>query len=169
MAKVFTPYETGKTVATVFFTKDDMWLVAGTGALQAYNGANLATYRVTGTEKGTLGLYVATVPTPLVLPAEFNWITQDTSTGAIVGVGTVTLNAAGVEETSTSLAQLVRDFQEADRYIDTAVSGQWKLVLIKKGTGGLGVGTELLRANLYDVLGSPITNTSTVLGRSISP
>lgn len=62
----------------------------------------------------------------------------------------------------------VRDLLEADRYIDTNQT-PWQLVLIKQGTGGLGVGTELLRQELRDVNGVAVTSTDTVLGQSITP
>jgi hypothetical protein len=38
---------------------------------------------------------------------------------------------------------------------------------MQKGTGGIGVGTELLRKSLFDVSGGNIGNTTTVLGRQM--
>jgi hypothetical protein len=68
------------------------------------------------------------------------------------------------------------DLMEADRYIDTTTdTGHWALVLIKKGTGALGVGTELLRQPLYDIDGANYHPTYSgadslkQLGRSVSP
>ena len=68
----------------------------------------------------------------------------------------------------TTLA-LCRDLLEADRVIDTTVA-PWDLVLIKKGSGTLGQpgAVELLRQNLRDVNGGPITNTNTILGQSVT-
>jgi hypothetical protein len=62
-----------------------------------------------------------------------------------------------------------RDLLEADRVIDISVV-PWDLVLIKKGTGSLGQpgAVELLRQNLRDVNGAPITNTNTILGQSVT-
>ena len=54
---------------------------------------------------------------------------------------------------------------EADAYIDTGVT-PWDLVLMERGTGGIGVGVELLRKNLKDVSGTDITNTTTVIGQA---
>lgn len=47
------------------------------------------------------------------------------------------------------------DLPQADRLIDKTDTSQWDLVLIKKGTGNLGVGVELLRQELFDVDGNP--------------
>jgi hypothetical protein len=75
---------------------------------------------------------------------------------------------AEVQLTAVDTAD-VRDLVEADRVIDTTVS-PWALVLIKKGSGALGApgAVELLRQKLYDVTGGGVTNTSTILGRSIT-
>jgi hypothetical protein len=54
----------------------------------------------------------------------------------------------------------------ADVLIDTSTT-PWAIVWIAKGTGGIGVGTELLRKRLFDTTGSNIGNTTTVLGRQM--
>jgi hypothetical protein len=64
----------------------------------------------------------------------------------------------------SSAVSLLDDLFESDRIIDAAAS-PWDLVHIKKGTGGLGVGTELLRQQLKDVAGTGITDTATIVGR----
>jgi hypothetical protein len=65
--------------------------------------------------------------------------------------------------------RLLKDLLEADRYVDTTVT-PWALVLVKKGSGALGQqgAVELLRQKLRDVGGAPITNTSTILGQSVT-
>lgn len=62
----------------------------------------------------------------------------------------------------------IKDLLEADRHIDTATT-PWQFVLTKKGTGGPGVGTELLRQDIKDVSDSNITATTTVIGRAVTP
>lgn len=54
---------------------------------------------------------------------------------------------------------------EADLYIDTTVT-PWAEVHMLKGTGGIGVGTELLRRRLYSTGGSSLTSTETVVGQA---
>lgn len=54
---------------------------------------------------------------------------------------------------------------KADQYIDTSVD-PWNVVYIRAGTGGLGVGVELLRKRLYDAAGAALTSTNTVVGQA---
>lgn len=58
----------------------------------------------------------------------------------------------------------VFDLLEATLWIDIAVT-PWALVHIKKGTGALGTGTELLRQTLKDTAGVNITTTTQVIGQ----
>lgn len=53
---------------------------------------------------------------------------------------------------------------EADQIIDTSVT-PWALVYILKGTGGIGVGTELLRKRLHNTAGANLVSTNTVVGQ----
>lgn len=62
---------------------------------------------------------------------------------------------------AASLAELL----EADRYIDTSVT-PWALVLMRKNSGGPGVGVELLRQRLLTETGANVTSISTFVGRS---
>jgi hypothetical protein len=61
----------------------------------------------------------------------------------------------------------VQDLMEADRYIDITAS-PWQLVLIRKGTGSLASGVVLLRQNLLNKDGEPISSISTFVGRSVA-
>ncbi|HEX3725835.1 MAG TPA: hypothetical protein VHV08_06315 [Pirellulales bacterium] len=80
------------------------------------------------------------------------------------GAGQIALDGSG-----NVSSQMIRDLIEADRVVDTTVA-PWALVLIKKGSGALGQpgAIELLRQKLYDVTGGGITNSNTILGRSIT-
>lgn len=72
-----------------------------------------------------------------------------------------------MEGASTKLT-FIRAILEADIYIDTGVS-PWAIVFMTKGSGGIGVGTELLRQRIYDTGGTGITDTDTVPGRQVAP
>lgn len=76
-------------------------------------------------------------------------------------------NATAVGEIQNGLATAaallnVQHSVEADKVIDTAAS-PWAEVWIQRGTGALGVGTELFRKSLYDSAGTGITDTTTVV------
>ncbi len=90
------------------------------------------------------------------------------SAGGLPTVGT-SANQIALDGSGNVSATAVKDLLEADRVVDTTVT-PWALVLIKKGSGALGQpGTvELLRQKLYDVTGGGVTNTNTILGRSIA-
>lgn len=68
------------------------------------------------------------------------------------------------EANQTTLAALSK-LANADLIVDTTVT-PWALVFIENGTGGLGVGTELLRQPLKDVTGANITATDQIVGRA---
>lgn len=65
----------------------------------------------------------------------------------------------------TEIASIL-NLLEADLYIDTATT-PWDLVYIERGTGGLGVGTELLRKALKSTAGANIGDTTTVIGQAV--
>lgn len=99
-------------ISTVVFTAEDItgkYLVASTGAVEAYNGAHLANYRVAMTESGEAGRYTATFPTPLVLPNTFHILAKDTalSGNQAIGGGDLILDANGNEVTTVDLTQVV--------------------------------------------------------------
>lgn len=73
--------------------------------------------------------------------------------------------AASVAQTGDVVK--IQHLLEADRYIDTSPT-PWQLVLIKKGTGALGVGTELLRQDLQTESGGNVTSISTFVGQQVS-
>jgi hypothetical protein len=54
---------------------------------------------------------------------------------------------------------------EADQYTDTGVN-PWAVVYMVRGSGGIGVGTELLRRRLYSVAGAPLTSADTIVGQA---
>lgn len=54
---------------------------------------------------------------------------------------------------------------EADLYIDTSVT-PWAEVHMLKGTGGIGVGTELLRRRLFSTGAANLTSVDTVVGQA---
>jgi hypothetical protein len=88
---------------------------------------------------------------------------------------TTPLDAGGVRTavglSTANLATLIAattDILEADNYIDTTPT-PWQLVLIKKGTGVLGVGTELLRQNLKDETGTNLNTINDFAGQLVSP
>ena len=70
-----------------------------------------------------------------------------------------------MDSNSTKLATL-KKLLEASKVIDTG-SSPWALVYLERGTGGLGVGTELLRQELTDVNGDPITSIATFVANSV--
>lgn len=54
---------------------------------------------------------------------------------------------------------------EADLYIDTSVV-PWAEVHMLKGTGGIGVGTELLRRRLFSIGAESLVSVNTVVGQA---
>jgi hypothetical protein len=92
--------------------------------------------------------------------------------GAIPTTGTganqIQVNGSGAISNVVNVVSC-QDLLEADRVIDTTVV-PWALVLIKMGSGTLGQpgAVELLRQNLRDVNGGPITNANTILGQSVT-
>jgi hypothetical protein len=97
-------------------------------------------------------------------------------TGFTPASDTITFAPAATQAVGTNSYEIIPassiqtaiDFLEADRHIDTTQT-PWDLVLIKKGTGALGVGTELLRQELKDTGGANITDTNAVVGQSVTP
>lgn len=100
--------------------------------------------------------------------------------GSSGGLASHTITQGTATAVATMLADLVnggrldlifdriQDLLEADRVVDTGVT-PWALVLIKKGSGALGVGTELLRQPLYDTNGAGLTSKNSVVGKATSP
>lgn len=119
----------------------------GNAALQSLIGAQPSAEQIRqeidahSTALGAIALGVAAIPTSNPSAADIR---------------------AEIDSTSTVLDQ-IRKVVEADVVVDTGTS-PWELVFIERGTGGLGVGTELFRKALTDVAGSGVTSTTTVIG-----
>lgn len=62
----------------------------------------------------------------------------------------------------------LRDLLESDKAIDRTTE-PWQLVLIKRGTGPLGTGQELMRQDIRALDGSPLTDENTIPGRLEAP
>jgi drug/metabolite transporter superfamily protein YnfA len=75
-------------------------------------------------------------------------------------------DAAKTAATQASVTS-INDLIEATKWIDTSTV-PWALVYIRKGTGNLGTGVELLRQSLYTASGANITTTDDVIGRSVA-
>ena len=58
----------------------------------------------------------------------------------------------------------IEKIAEADTFIDTTQT-PWELVFIERGTGVIGVGTELFRKTIKDTAGGNITATTAVPGQ----
>jgi|GEM_PF-1746401 len=119
----------------------------GNAALQSLIGAQPSAEQIRqeidahSTALGAIALGVAAIPTSNPSAADIR---------------------AEIDSNSTVLDQ-IRKVVEADVVVDTGTS-PWELVFIERGTGGLGVGTELFRKALTDVAGSGVTSTTTVIG-----
>jgi len=76
----------------------------------------------------------------------------------------LTLTAATFQTASIANSSL-EALAVADEYIDTTTDPtHWARVKIKRGTGGIGTGTELLRQPLYDTSGNPLNSNSVIVG-----
>lgn len=87
------------------------------------------------------------------------WI--DTEIASIKAKTDLIPAAPASEATLTILSKLLH----ADLAIDTTVT-PWALVYLENGTGGIGVGVELLRQPLKQVTGANITATDQIVGQS---
>jgi len=65
-------------------------------------------------------------------------------------------------------AATIAKLLQADRLLDTSTT-PWQLVLIERGTGGIGVGTELLRQDLKDEDGNDISSINDFIGQQVCP
>lgn len=78
------------------------------------------------------------------------------------GIDGVNLNAAAQASITA-----ITDLLESSKVIDTTTD-PWEVVFLRKGTGGLGTGVELLRQSLSNVDGDGITSTDEVIGGSVA-
>jgi hypothetical protein len=98
-AIVTVPYDADESTEIVLFNDAGQWMIISSGAVEAFNQAHLAQYLLVGTAVGTglaAKVYAHTVPTPAVLPARFNYIAFDVTTGDVIGGGEIAFSAAGV-------------------------------------------------------------------------
>lgn len=89
---------------------------------------------------------------------------SDTITFAPATTQAITTNT--YEILPASSLETIINYLEADLYIDDSVT-PWAHVLTKKGSGGPGAGTELLRRELLDTSDANITDTTTVIGSAV--
>lgn len=74
----------------------------------------------------------------------------------------------GGNHTTANTPGLLLQLLDADLYVDTSTT-PWAMVYMRKGTGGIGIGTELLRQSLKSTAGVNLTSTDTVVGQAIAP
>jgi hypothetical protein len=113
-------------------------------------------------------LYETTVSDSLV--GFYNAIVVDTSDNLIA---TYHIELADTEDIHRCgdvavQVQALRDLLEADVYVDTTAA-PWQVVWIKRGTGNISTGVELMRKDIKDVTGAGITSTEIVMGRLVQP
>lgn len=89
------------------------------------------------------------------------------SVGSVTGsVGSVVGNVGGTVTGLVTSITALYNLSQADLYIDTGVT-PWAEVKMSVGTGGIGVGTELLRKRLFSTAGANLTSTDTVVGQAV--
>jgi hypothetical protein len=121
-------------------------------ATDALNAYNPPTRTEATSDKDAILTAVGDVPTNAEFEARTLVAASYATTSALATVDTVADNV---------LALL-----NADKFIDKNVT-PWALVYIAKGTGAIGVGTELLRQEIFDVDGGNLTATTTIPGRLV--
>lgn len=162
--------------AVVSQTGDSFALIgtAGVGltAVSDTSGTTTLLSRLTGTRATNLDRLDASVSS--VAASVWTTLTSSISTSGSFGLKiknwVLGTDNKALISTDAGNGGPLYDLLVADRYIDkTTDPTAWALVLFKKGTGLLGVGTELLRQPLYDVNGVALNSTTTVIGRSVAP
>jgi hypothetical protein len=147
----------------IVFSSGTTYLPTAGGALEAHSGT-ATDYHVSAASsvllEGTVNRHSFTVPTPSVLPVSLDFVILDIVAHAVVGNGSINLAPGGSEYTE-------HDLMVADLYTDTSVS-PWARVLMKKGTGGIGVGVELLRQSMSKASGAAVSVETHVVGRAVS-
>lgn len=90
-------YLTGKTVKLQLQNiEDEKWLLAtgiNAGQQEAYNASNEALYNISMTEIGAKGIYIAVIPTIIVLPGRFRGYAIDSN--IVIGMIFITLDENG--------------------------------------------------------------------------
>lgn len=128
---------------------------------------------VSGTGAGQSAIITGYVGATNVATIDGTWaVTPDATSLYVIMIGAVSVLAASqsfyAPATVAALATVATNVSnclalvQADEYTDTGVN-PWARVLMVRGSGGIGVGTELLRQKLYDSAGAAITDTTTVI------
>lgn len=157
--------------ATIISHVDDL-----ENRLTAVRAANLDNLDATVSSRLAAGSYVApdnvsiqTIETVLAgITSLADWLRAIVRQDAADPAAKAEINAGGgtYDEQQHSLvrAASLAELLEADRYIDTTVT-PWALVLTRRGSGGPGVGEELLRQRLFTETGANVTSIDTFVGR----
>lgn len=159
-------WTTGKTCkGIVLNAAGQVWTGSGNN-FESFTDANIANYVFAFTEQGTAsGVYCGSFPAAITTPGQYTVIAYELAAATIVigdrKIRVGTISWSGSKEADSA------DLQQADRYIDTAVT-PWALVFIKKGSGNLTTGTELLRQGLKSVADVNIADITTPVGRSVA-
>lgn len=140
---------------------------ADTTLFETYLTANLTLtkYAIALTEQGTAsGMYGLTFPTAIPagiysVVAKYRASTNPAESDLTAGAGDVQWDGTAIVPVST-----ISNLAQADMYVDNGVV-PWALVWMKKGSGGIGIGVELMRKRLADVTGANLTSTATVVGQ----
>ena len=157
------------TIATLA-SQTSFTLTAGSADNSAYAGCMaIIEDASTAAQKATALISAYTGSTKTVTlaadPAIFTMATTDIVTiieTGIRGLMDRVITGHSVANSAGKMLQLL----QADLYVDTSVT-PWDLVYMVKGSGGIGVGTELLRQNIKNTAGSNLTSTDTVVGQLV--
>jgi hypothetical protein len=151
---------------------DSQWWNLGTEAFQTYNESNIANYGVTGAvEIGTLGLYTIELPTTAddSFPAtrsQYNIVIWQLAASSLAAGDLVFLGPSSVWYDGVAQFDPYLDLAMADEYLDNA-GEPWAVVKMKRSSGGIGVGTELLRKELFTIGGVEIVSATVPWGQAV--
>jgi len=112
---LYTKGQTTTLYATLHDSTGNVWVEASAGTFEAWNAANLATYKITLTENGTnSGVYLGTI-TGLTTAGKYTAKAWDAVDAVIGGDALYWNGSAEIEQTEYDLEQVAMD--------DTVVSG----------------------------------------------
>lgn len=121
---------TGKTLSAVYtnaaavrflmFNRQNEFLIVNAGggtigAVEVYNAANLATYKITSTALTGLDLHQGTIPLVTVKPETFSVIALDDADDSIISVGSVIIDIDG-NLVNPYVTKLALENQKVDTY-----------------------------------------------------
>lgn len=140
--KLSVPYDNGASVSFLMFNRAGQFVVAGTGAVEAYNAANLATYKIAATPLAGLDLHMADVPALAVKPEAFSVLALDDADDGIVGGldGEVFVGADGDLSWPLRLPTALES-QNVDG-IDLIAALRYAMAVLAGKVSGVGSGTE---------------------------